>query len=493
MNSNYYFLYFYRTKEDKMKKIQLSISILTMLLFVLFSCQHEGNVVEVESEEKVDVDTLSVLDHLMNRGVLVAVTNCSPFNYKMQDSRPTGFEYELLSDLCNSLNVKLELIVNDNLDTCFQMLDSCKVDLVATGLGLTKEVKKRFLATNPIILQKSVLVQRLPKGWSSMSTVNEVENQLLRSPMDLAGKTIYVPKGSHAVTTLEHLSDEIGDTIFIAESDTLSSMELINAVHDGLIDYTVVDEYIAKVATKGMNGMDIQLEVSVEQPLGWALRQEKDSSLLVAVNNWIENAEQKNLRRVLNKYVTSTNRLMLSKSSAHISEYDAAIKKTAKNIGWDWRLLASIIYQESRFQLDLESDKGAYGLMQLMPAVMEQYGIDYDSSPEEQIAAGGRMIKFLDDALSGSVADSTERAKFVLAGYNAGLGHVLDAQRLARKYGKDPAVWENNVDFFILNKSKAQYYNDTCCKCGPLRGTQTYRFVEEVTERFHHYQALIDG
>ena len=474
-----------------MKNKQLSIVILTMLLFVFFSCQQKGKMVETDTEEEVETDTLTVLDHLMDKGVLVAVTNCAPFNYKMQDSRPIGFEYELLTDFCNSLNIKLELRVNDNLDTCFQWLDSCQVDLVATGVGLTRDMKSRFLTTNPIISQKSVLVQRLPKGWSSMSTGNEVENQLLRSPLDLARKTVYVPRGSHAVKILEHLSEEIGDTIYVVENDTLNSMELVAAVYDGLIDYTVVDEYIAKVATKGMRGMDINLAVSVEQPLGWAMRQEKDSSLLLAVNGWIDDAEQKHLRRVLNKYVTSTSRSALIESSEHISEYDAAIKKTAQSIGWDWRLLASIIYQESRFKNDLESDKGAYGLMQLMPVVMEKYGIDYDSSPEEQIAAGGKVIQYLDEVLSGSVTDSIERAKFVLAGYNAGLGHVLDAQRLAVKYGKDPAVWDNNVDFFILNKSKAQYYNDTCCKCGPLRGSETYRFVEEVTERFHHYQALI--
>lgn len=475
-----------------MKIKQLSFFILTMLLLVLLSCQQVSDVDEKDTEEETEIDSLSVLDHLKNRGVLVAVTNCGPFNYKMQDARPIGFEYELLSDFCNSLNIKLELLVNDNLDTCFYWLDSRQVDLVATGVGLTKDIKKRYLATHPIISQKSVLVQRLPKGWSSMSTANEVESQLLRSPLDLAGKTIYVPKGSHAVQTLNHLSEEIGDTICVVENDTLSSIELVKAVYDGLIDYTVVEEYLAKVASRGMSGMDINLAVSVEQPLGWALRQEKDSSLLVAVNAWIDDAEQKHLRRVLNKYVTFTNRSGVSRSSEHISQYDAAIKKTANSIGWDWRLLASIIYQESRFMPDLESSQGAYGLMQLMPAVMEKHGIDYDSSPEEQIAAGGKVLAFLDQALSGSVVDTVERAKFVLASYNAGLGHVLDAQRLAEKYGKDPAVWDNNVDFFILNKSKAQYYNDTCCKCGPLRGTETYRFVEEVTERFHHYQALID-
>ena len=168
------------------------------------------------------------------------------------------------------------------------------------------------------------------------------------------------------------------------------------------------------------------------------------------------------------------------------------IKKTAKNIGWDWRLLASLIYQESKFRIDLESEKGAFGLMQLMPVVMERYEIDYDSTPEEQLIAGGKLIKHLNDCLENKVVDSAERVKFVLAAYNAGLGHVYDAQRLAEKYGKEPDVWDDNVDYFILNKSKSKYYNDTCCRNGYLRGTETYRFVEEVIERYNQYRILIN-
>ena len=113
-------------------------------------------------------------------------------------------------------------------------------------------------------------------------------------------------------------------------------------------------------------------------------------------------------------------------------------------------------------------------------------------SPEEQIEAGGKLIKHLDNCLESRVTDSTQRVKFVLAAYNAGLGHVYDAQRLAEKYGMAPDVWDDNVDFFILNKSKAQYYNDTCCRAGYLRGSETYRFVEEVIERYYHYKAIFN-
>jgi membrane-bound lytic murein transglycosylase F len=324
-----------------------------------------------------------------------------------------------------------------------------------------------------------------------MSTANEVENKLLRSPVDLAGKTIHLPQGSHEVKLIEHLADQIGDTIYIVECDSLNSVELVKAVASGYIDYTVVEEYMARMASIGLRSLDTKLFVSVEQPLCWAIaNHDGDSSLLVELNNWIDGFEQRNLTRILAKYVNQANVFSTKKLSGdHISFFDDIIKKTAKEIGWDWRLLASLIYEESHFKLDLESEKGAFGLMQLMPVVMEKYGIDYDATPAEQLHAGGQLLSDLDRCLEDKVTDSVERVKFVLAAYNAGLGNVYDAQRLAEKYGKYPDVWDDNVDFFILNKSKPQYYNDTCCKAGYLRGTETFRFVQEILDRYYQYQA----
>lgn len=464
--------------------------ILGLLFFcwTLTSCQNEP---EPSSEIVEDVDTLTMLQHIQNNGVLKAVTNCEIINYNTEKPTPSGFEYELLSDFCKDNGLELEMIVNENLDSCFMLLDSCKVDVVAVGVGSNKDMKRRFLLTNPILMQRSVLVQRLPKGWNKMSTVNEVENQLLRSSIDLAGKTIHLPQGSHEVKLLEHLSDQIGDTIYIVECDSLNSVDLVKAVSSGQIDYTVVEEYVARMASVGLKGLDTKLNVSVEQPLGWAIyNHDGDSSLLYALNGWIDNFEQRNLNRILAKYVNKGNVFAPEKhTNGHLSPFDDMIKVAAKKIGWDWRLLASLIYQESRFKLDLESEKGAFGLMQLMPVVMERYNIGYDATVEEQLDAGAQLLHYLEKCLDDKVADSVERVKFVLAAYNSGLGHVYDAQRLASKYGKYPDVWDNNVDYFILNKSKKQYYNDTCCKAGYLRGTETYRFVEEVLDRYHQYQA----
>ena len=479
---------FTASKSDKMNIKTPVILGLLFFCWALTSCQSKSQ----NPEGEAVADTLTMLQHVQDRGVLRAVTNCEIINYNTEKPTPSGFEFELLSDFCKDNGLELEMVVNENLDSCFMLLDSCKVDIVAVGVGSNKDMKRRYLLTNPILMQRSVLVQRLPKDWNKMSTANEVENQLLRSSVDLAGQTIHLPQGSHVVKLLEHLSDQIGDTIYIVECDSLNSVDLVKAVASGQIDYTVVEEYVARMASIGLKGLDTKLNVSVEQPLGWAIRNhEGDSSLLYALNSWVDGFEQRNVNRILAKYVNKGNVFMTRKpTSGALSEFDDIIKKTAKNIGWDWRLLASLIYQESRFRQDLESEKGAFGLMQLMPVVMEKYGIDYDATPEEQLNAGGQLISLLDDCLSNKVTDSTERVKFVLAAYNSGLGHVYDAQRLASKYGKYPNVWDNNVDYFILNKSKKQYYNDTCCHAGYLRGTETYRFVEEVLDRFYQYQAI---
>jgi membrane-bound lytic murein transglycosylase F len=490
--------------KDKMYKKQLK-NVGLILSFLLFSaCENVDTMLgkfkqNIGIEEDTLVmnelqqlkDTLTVFDHLKGKGTLVAVTNCEAINYNTQTGKPSGFEYELLSDFCNANGLKLEMLVNENMDSCFRLLDSCKVDMVAIGIGANKDMKRRYLLTNPILMQRSVLVQRLPKDWNKMSTENEVENQLLRSSVDLAGKTIHLPTGSHEVKLLEHLSDQIGDTIYIVENDSLNSVDLVQAVASGLIDYTVVEEYVARMASIGLHGLDTKLSVSVEQPLGWAIHNhDGDSSLLLALNSWIDNFEQRNLNRILAKYVNKGNVFGMRKpAEGQLSQFDGIIKQAAKKIGWDWRLLASLIYQESHFKLDLESEKGAFGLMQLMPVVMERYDIGYDATPEEQLEAGGKLLNYLGECFENRVADSAERVKFVLASYNAGPGHVYDAQRLAVKYGKDPEVWDNNVDYFILNKSKKQYYSDTCCKAGYLRGTETYRFVEEVLDRYYQYQA----
>lgn len=467
------------------------ICVITALFITVCSCSDFSSK-EKKPKEATPVDTLSVLDHIKERGKLTAVTTCAPINYNMHNGTPSGFHYELLSSLCSDLDISLDLKVCDNLDSCFNMLEDGTVDIIASNIGTTADNKARFLMSAPVLMERSVLVQRMPRTWHSMQTRDEIENQLIRSTVDFGGKEIHIPKNSYLALQLHNIANEIGDTITIIENDTVNTLDLIQMVANSTIDFTIAEESVAKIAAKSGNDIDITMPVSFERPTGWAMYNcDGDSSLVNAVNTWLDDYQQHRMKRTYNKYFKNSNILATNSDnkSDHISPYDKTIRKVCKNTEWDWRLLASIIYQESRFKPDLTSTKGAYGLMQLMPVVMEKYGIDSTSSCEEQVRAGVKLLTDIRKKLPETITDSTEIIKFTLAAYNCGMGHLLDARRLAEKYDKDPNVWTNNVDYYILNKSK--YYKDTLCRNGYLRGTETYNFVEDVLERHKHYIALI--
>ena len=130
--------------------------------------------------------------------------------------------------------------------------------------------------------------------------------------------------------------------------------------------------------------------------------------------------------------------------------------------------------------------------MQLMPSTAARFGISLTSSAEQQIRAGTEFIGWLDDRFEDSVMDPEERIKFILAAYNVGPGHIYDAMTLAGKNGKDPAIWEGNVDEFLLKKSDPKYYRDSDVRYGYTRGTETYNYVKQVLNRYEQYKNVIE-
>ena len=139
-------------------------------------------------------------------------------------------------------------------------------------------------------------------------------------------------------------------------------------------------------------------------------------------------------------------------------------------INWDWRLLAALVFHESRFDASQRSWAGAAGLMQLMPHTASNFGLNKRTvfDPEMNIEAGVQYIKSLNLSFR-KVENKDERIKFILAGYNCGPSHILDAMALAKKYWKNPQIWFGNVDYYLLKKSEPEFYNDKVVKYGYFR------------------------
>jgi membrane-bound lytic murein transglycosylase F len=376
------------------------------------------------------------------------------------------------------------------------MLKNGEVDVIAMALTVTADRKSFLEFTHPIMSTRQMLIQRLPENYRKMKTRDEIESHLLRNQMDLADKTVYVQKGTIYASRLATLADEIGDTIYIMEEEK-DIEELIAAVASKEIDYTIADNYLALVNTRYYDNIDAKTPISFPQHIAWAVKKGQ-TGLADTINTWMEEFNKDLLSRIIyNKYFKNLRAKRIAESQyssfsgGKLSPFDDHIKKGSKIIGWDWRLLASMIYQESEFKPNVRSWAGAYGLMQMMPKTFEKYGLDTTASPKKQIIAGSKYLKHLDKQLPGEINDSIERIKFTLAAYNSGLGHVLDARRLAEKYGKNQNVWTGNVDHFILNLSDKFYYHDTVVYYGYLRGEETYKFVNEIFKRYEDYRNLI--
>ncbi len=468
-----------------------------LLLFLvpalLFSCGGPGK----PSRKGYSGSSLKIdLPEIRERKKIIALTDFNATNYFIYRGEPMGYQYDLLHAFAKELDLVLEIIVENDLEKAFELLQVGKCDLLALNLTITKERNEFLRFTFPHTSTRQVLVQRRPENWNLMHP-ERVEKSVIRNQLELAGKTIFIQKNSSFFARLHNLSDEIGDSINIIEANE-SIERLITQVAKGEIDYTVCDENMAKVNQTFYPIIDIQTAISFPQNLAWAVRKKGTDQLTDTINNWLsEFKKTTEYALIYNKYFRNpkTGKMhgtgLIYIENGMLSQYDSLIKRFSDSINWDWRLLASMIYQESRFYADTVSWVGAFGLMQLMPATAEYYGVGRKSPPEENIRAGVEYLKWLDKVFYDKVKFQEERIKFILGAYNVGLGHILDARALARKYKKDPEIWAGNVEEYILIKSDPKYYLDPVVKYGYCRGEEVYNYVREIFKRYEDYKNII--
>jgi membrane-bound lytic murein transglycosylase F len=181
---------------------------------------------------------------------------------------------------------------------------------------------------------------------------------------------------------------------------------------------------------------------------------------------------------------------MLDAKGGVISHYDNYFMTYARDIRWDWRLLAAQCYQESTFDPRAVSFAGAKGLMQIMPGTADHLGVSRSKlyEPEANIQAAVKYIGQLQNTFK-DIRDNYERTNFVLASYNGGAHHIRDAMNLAKRDGKNPHRW-SDVAPYVLKLSQPKYYNDPIVKYGYMRGSETVDYVSRIRQRHAGYQGV---
>lgn len=464
----------------------------------MVSCSSKEQKKIIEKEELTESIAQLDLAEIKKRGYITAIMDNSSTGLFLYKGRPMGYEYELLSIFADSIGVELRFDITPDIEEAFQKLNRGEGDIMAYNLTVTKERRKRIAFTDYHNIVRQVLIQRKPDNWRKMQ-LHIIEQSLIRTPLELIDKEIHVRKSSAYVSRLQNLADEIGGDIHIKEQEAdVETETIIKMVANGNIDYSVADEDIALVNARYYPILDIKTPVSLPQQTAWGVRKSSDS-LRLTLNYWIHEMKKKNeYYAIYDKYFRSTlkskTRLKsdyFSMEGKHISPYDSLIKNAADEIGWDWKLLAAQVSRESKFDPNAESWAGAVGLMQLLPLTGKDYGVSDLTDPEENMEAGRQHLQWLQGLWKNKVPDSLERKKFILASYNVGQGHVQDAVRLARKYGKDTTLWEGNVEDFLLLKSKAKYYEDDVVKFGYCRCSEPVEYVEEIFKLYNQYTQLV--
>ena len=408
----------------------------------------------------------------------------SPTSFFIMRGDTMGYDYDRICDFARSRGVGLKFVVAKNMSSLVEMLQQGVVDILAYEIPITAEYRQQVLSCGAVNETHQVLIQHA--GDSLISDVTQ-----------LVGRDVYVEKGTKYESRLRNLDSELGGGIRIhAMGDTLMPEDLIAMVQSHELPLTIVDSDIAQFNHTYYDSIDIGLKVSFPQRSSWAVRR-SDKWLADSINAWSNsgNAQAYSktaLRRYfeLSKGLEHTDSVRKTTPEGAISPYDDLFKKYIPQIGWDWRLLAAIACTESDFDPDVVSWAGARGIMQLMPSTAAGYGLDMEhiADPEENVRVAVLTLRDIEKMLVSRVHNHDERMKFILASYNAGIGHVIDAMELAQKYDKDPQLWNGNVEEAILWKSNPQFYNDSVCRYGYFRGRQTVAYVAEVEQHYLYYQ-----
>ncbi|TRZ73866.1 MAG: hypothetical protein D4R97_04675 [Bacteroidetes bacterium] len=430
-------------------------------------------------EEKKDA-----IRRIRERGYIIALTDRNSLNYFLYRGQPLGFQLDLLESFAGFLGVPLKIIASESISKLYYYLDYNVADVIALNLPVSSEGRNLVHFTHIFGETRLILMQRkdhtakfvrsldeLTKGDTVHARQNEFMSPFYRSFLKLAGRR----------------------PVLIEDGD-VSQEGMIRRLSEGRISYLLCPENTAMVYKRFYLNLDASVVVFPLYSFAWGVNHNSDT-LLMKLDEWLAGSKKSGeyhktyLEYFANQKIVANMRSdYVSLRGNQISPFDKEIRELSLKIHWDWRLLASLVYEESNFRLGQVSSRNAYGLMQLMPETAMKMGMDSISTPVQQLTAGVRYIKHLDEQLPGEITNPRDRIKFTLAAYNVGIGRVLLAREKAKKYGRDPNRWDGNVEYFLLRRSKKDPYAKNDSIDGNPSDYTIEGFVDDILNRYYHYK-----
>ena len=415
---------------------------------------------------------------IKERGERRVSTVQSPLTYTTVNDKDYGLDYELAQQFADYLGVKLKVTVRQNISQLFDDLDHGDADMLAAGLVYNSERIKSYQAGPTYYSVSQQLVYRVgstrPKNLSNVTA-----DQLTIAP------------GQVVISDLQNLQAQKYPDLSWTVDEKRSSADLMQAVIDGKLDYTIADSVAIGLFQRVHPELAVALDVTDEQPVTWFSLQDDDNTLSAAMLDFFNNInEDGTLARLEEKYLGHGDdfdyvdtRSFLRAVDSVLPDLQPLFEKYASEI--DWKLLAAISYQESHWDPLATSPTGVRGLMMLTKNTAQSLGLS-DRTDAEQSISGG--MRYLQDMMS-KVPDSVpqdEKIWFALAAYNMGYAHMLDARALTAKQKGNPDSWADVKQRLPLLSQKPWYSKLTY---GYARGHEAYAYVENIRK----YQISLVG
>ena len=416
------------------------------------------------------------LAEIKKRGSLRVLTRNNGVSYFLHRGTQRGFDYELIKLFALEQGLRLDVIVPADASELLPWLNEGRGDVIAAQLTTTAQRLEHIAFSQPYLTAQEMLVQ--PIGEPAIGSLTE-----------LAGKTIHVRKSSSYRTTLEAL--QVPGLRIMEAAEDQETEQLIDMVAAHEISLTVADSNIA--AAHMSRGSDVQTTLVLQDRRAIAYGVRKGNPVLRAALDAFVKKHHRGLHyNMLKKqYFGQTQsrvRAYDTRAGGALSPYDEIIKERSKQYGLDWRLMAALAYQESRFDPQATSWVGALGLFQVMPTTGKEMGFTNLQDPDEGAHAGVKYLAKLIDQFDRQLPFK-QRVRFALASYNAGRGHVEDARALAKERGLDPDRWFGNVEKTMLLLAKPKYARRA--RHGYCRGAEPVKYVSEIQSRYENYLTVV--
>lgn len=424
------------------------------------------------------ITTDNSLEKIITKKEIVFATRVSPSSYYKVKDKEIGFEYDLMQEFANYLNVKLKIKVIEDIDKMVTEINNEKIDIISS------------LKVNDV--KKDLLVFNYPYNRVNQYLVyNSNVSAKVKSIKEVSNSTIEFIDEEGTNNIFKNLQSTNPNLIWVSRKKT-NTDELVELLNDDKIKYIVLNSIQFNIYKQFYPNLEKAINLTLNQPVAWAISPSSDSSLNTELANFFEKMIETNkLNFLLDKHFKKNQSFAFVGTKSFLKDivtilpdYEQVFRREGKNNDLDWRLLASIAYQESRWRKDAVSYTGVRGLMMLTQNTAKEVGIKNRQDPIESITGGAKYFRKLLNKLSDEIK-TDEKIFYAMAAYNLGYGHVKDAMILAQDQDLNPYQW-SQISPVLLQLSRSKYYKKT--KYGYARGWEAVKYVKNIR---HYYDILV--